>query len=87
VAAQRRAAASVILPLPATTGARAMAHTRLGQYEDATETSTDYARNLLENGRARATADGLTNIDFQEADAEALPFSDNSFDAMCRPSA
>ncbi len=45
-------------------------------------TSTDYAPNLLENGRARAVADGLPNIDFREADAEALPFVDNSFDAV-----
>jgi len=45
-------------------------------------TSTDYAPNLLANGRARAEADGLTNIEFKEADAEALPFADNSFDAV-----
>jgi ubiquinone/menaquinone biosynthesis C-methylase UbiE len=45
-------------------------------------TSTDYAQNLLANGRARAEADGLTNIEFKEADAEALPFDDNSFDAV-----
>jgi ubiquinone/menaquinone biosynthesis C-methylase UbiE len=45
-------------------------------------TSTDYAPNLLENGRSRAIADGLPNIDFREADAEALPFTDNSFDAV-----
>ncbi len=44
-------------------------------------TSTDYAPNLLANGRARAEADGLT-IEFEEADAEALPFDDNSFDAV-----
>jgi ubiquinone/menaquinone biosynthesis C-methylase UbiE len=45
-------------------------------------TSTDYAPNLLANGRARAEADGLANIEFKEADAEALPFADNSFDAV-----
>jgi len=45
-------------------------------------TSTDYAPNLLENGRARAIAEGLPNIDFKEADAEALPFTENSFDAV-----
>jgi SAM-dependent methyltransferase len=44
-------------------------------------TSTDYVPALLERGRARATADGLT-IAFQEADAEALPFTDGSFDAV-----
>ena len=36
---------------------------------------------LLERGRARASADGLT-IEFREADAEALPFADGAFDAV-----
>jgi SAM-dependent methyltransferase len=44
-----------------------------------TVTSTDYVPSLLESGRARANADGLT-ITFQEADAESLPFADGSFD-------
>ena len=35
-------------------------------------TSTDYVPSLLERGRARAAAEGLT-VEFQEADAEALP--------------
>ena len=43
--------------------------------------STDYVPALLERGRVRAQADGLT-IDFKEADAEALPFGDASFDAV-----
>ena len=43
--------------------------------------STDYVSSLLEHGRARAAADGLT-IAFKEADAEALPFADGSFDAV-----
>ena len=43
--------------------------------------STDYVPSLLERGRARASAEGLT-IKFQEADAEALPFADGSFDAV-----
>lgn len=42
-------------------------------------TSTDYVPALLEKGRARAAAEGLA-IDFREADAEALPFPDASFD-------
>ena len=49
-------------------------------------TSTDYVPALLERGRARAAAEGLT-VEFQEADAEALPFADASFDAVSRPSA
>jgi ubiquinone/menaquinone biosynthesis C-methylase UbiE len=43
--------------------------------------STDYVPSLLERGRVRAAADGLS-IEFKEADAEALPFADASFDAV-----
>ena len=43
--------------------------------------STDYVPSLLERGRARASAEGLT-IKFQEAYAEALPFADSTFDAV-----
>ena len=43
--------------------------------------STDYVPSLLERGRARASAEGLA-IEFKEADAEALPFADASFDAV-----
>jgi SAM-dependent methyltransferase len=42
-------------------------------------TSTDYVPTLLEKGAARAQAEGLT-VQFQFADAEALPFADGSFD-------
>jgi SAM-dependent methyltransferase len=44
-------------------------------------TSTDYVSSLLESGRARALAEGH-DIQFQEADAENLPFPDASFDAV-----
>jgi ubiquinone/menaquinone biosynthesis C-methylase UbiE len=44
-------------------------------------TSTDYVPALLERGKARAAADGL-EIAFAEADAEALPFPDASFDVV-----
>jgi ubiquinone/menaquinone biosynthesis C-methylase UbiE len=44
-------------------------------------TSTDYVPALLENGRRRAEADRLP-IRFQEADAEALPFANASFDVV-----
>jgi len=43
--------------------------------------STDYVPSLLERGRLRAAADGLS-IEFREADAEALPFADSSFDVV-----
>src|SRR3981081_2572653 len=43
--------------------------------------STDYVGALLERGRERAEADGLAVV-FQEADAEALPFAEASFDVV-----
>src|ERR1700749_3648150 len=43
--------------------------------------STDYVPALLEQGRARASAEGLA-IGFMEADAESLPFDDASFDVV-----
>ena len=43
--------------------------------------STDYVPELLEQGRRRAAGDGLT-IQFQEADAENLPFADESYDVV-----
>ena len=43
--------------------------------------STDYVGALLERGRERAKADRLP-VTFQEADAEALPFADQSFDVV-----
>jgi ubiquinone/menaquinone biosynthesis C-methylase UbiE len=43
--------------------------------------STDYGPSLLERGRLRAAAEGLS-IEFKEADAEALPFADARFDAV-----
>jgi SAM-dependent methyltransferase len=42
-------------------------------------TSTDYVRALLDRGKERAAAERLS-VSFQEADAEALPFADGSFD-------
>ncbi|MBK6971759.1 MAG: methyltransferase domain-containing protein [Sterolibacteriaceae bacterium] len=44
-------------------------------------TSTDYVPALLDKGRVRAHADGLS-VQFQVADAEELPFDDGSFDAV-----
>ena len=44
-------------------------------------TSTDYVPALLERGKVRATAEGL-QMRFQEADAEALPYEDGSFDVV-----
>ena len=44
-------------------------------------TSTDYVPALLERGQARAASEGW-QIEFREADAENLPFDDNSFDTV-----
>ena len=43
--------------------------------------STDYVPALLERGRERAAAERL-DVEFRQADAEALPFADASFDAV-----
>jgi len=42
-------------------------------------TSTDYVQELLDQGRARADADGLL-VAYQQADAEKLPFANTYFD-------
>jgi ubiquinone/menaquinone biosynthesis C-methylase UbiE len=42
-------------------------------------TSTDYVEDSLQDGAARAEANGF-DVEFRHADAEALPFEDNSFD-------
>lgn len=44
-------------------------------------TSTDYVPALLEKGKARAAAEGLT-IQFEVADVEALPYPDARFDVV-----
>ena len=44
-------------------------------------TGIDYVPALLERGRSRADAEGVT-IEFLEGDAEAIPFPDDSFDAV-----
>jgi SAM-dependent methyltransferase len=44
-------------------------------------TGVDIASNWVERGRTRAQAEGL-RVRFEEADAEALPFEDASFDVV-----
>jgi ubiquinone/menaquinone biosynthesis C-methylase UbiE len=44
-------------------------------------TSTDYVPSLLERGKARADAERLA-VTFEVADAESLPYADDSFDVV-----
>lgn len=44
-------------------------------------TSTDYVPTLLKRGQERAAAEHLM-VEFREADAEALPFADASYDVV-----
>jgi enediyne biosynthesis protein CalE5 len=47
--------------------------------------ATDISPHMLEIASERVAAEGLSNIEFVEADAEALDFPENSFDAvLCR---
>jgi SAM-dependent methyltransferase len=63
---------------PALTAARAVA-------PGGKVVATDIAADMLEFGRERAAQAALTNVEFVEADAEALVFDDESFDAiLCR---
>jgi SAM-dependent methyltransferase len=66
-----------VLDVAAGTGNAALAAAR--RYCDVT--ATDYVPALLDRARERAAAERLA-ITIQEADAEALPFPDNSFDAV-----
>ncbi len=43
--------------------------------------SSDYVAALLERGKARASAEGLA-VQFEQADAENLPFEDGGFDVV-----
>jgi ubiquinone/menaquinone biosynthesis C-methylase UbiE len=66
-----------VLDVAAGNGNATLAAARRG----ARVTSTDYVQGLLDQGAARARAEGLT-VDFQVADAEALPFGDAQFDCV-----
>lgn len=48
-------------------------------------TATDLTPAMLKTAREFLTSKGITNVRYQEADAENLPFSDHSFDLVtCR---
>jgi len=71
------AAGEQVLDVAAGNGNASLAAARRG----CEVTASDYVPALLEGTRARAAAEGLT-IDVKEADAEALPFADATFDVV-----
>jgi SAM-dependent methyltransferase len=66
-----------VLDVATGTGNAAIAAARLG----CSAVGVDYVPELLEQGRRRAVAEGLS-VELREGDAEALPFSDGSFNAV-----
>ena len=70
-------AGQVVLDVAAGNGNASLAAAR----RHAVVTSTDYVQSLLDKGRARAQAENL-QIQFQLADAEALPFGKAAFDVV-----
>jgi SAM-dependent methyltransferase len=70
-------AGDAVLDVATGTGNAAIAAARCG----CEVTGIDYVEALLERGRERAAAEGLT-VTFTEADAEHLPYPDASFDTV-----
>jgi SAM-dependent methyltransferase len=70
-------AGSTVLDVASGSGNAAIAAARLG----GVVTAIDYVPALLERGRERAEAERL-RVDFRAGDAEAVPFPDESFDAV-----
>jgi SAM-dependent methyltransferase len=70
-------AGSTALDVATGSGNAALAAARLG----AVVTGIDYVPSLLERGRERAAAERL-GVKFSAGDAEAIPFADESFDAV-----
>lgn len=77
IARLRLAPGARALDLACGTGNLSLPAARAG----AVVTGVDIAPNLLATARARAAAEGL-NIQFDEGDAEALPYADASFDEV-----
>jgi ubiquinone/menaquinone biosynthesis C-methylase UbiE len=71
------AAGERVLDVAAGNGNASLAAARRG----AEVTATDYVPELLERAKARAAAEGLA-MEFEKADAEALPYKDGTFDVV-----
>jgi SAM-dependent methyltransferase len=69
--------ATRVLDVAAGNGNFAIAAAQRGAYV----TASDLTPKMIELGRARTAAEGL-DIDWQEADAEQLPFLDNHYDVV-----
>jgi SAM-dependent methyltransferase len=70
-------AGSQVLDVACGSGNAALAAARCG----CEVTGIDYVPALLERGRRRAEAEGVS-IDLREGDAESIPFADGQFDAV-----
>ncbi len=70
-------AGSRVLDVAAGTGNATVAAARLG----AQVTASDIAPAMVEKGRARTAAEGF-DVEWHEADAQALPFGDGEFDQV-----
>lgn len=66
-----------VLDVATGSGNAAIAAARLG----CVAVGVDYVPSLLDRGRIRALAEGL-DVELLEGDAEALPFADDTFDAV-----
>jgi ubiquinone/menaquinone biosynthesis C-methylase UbiE len=71
------AAGEQVLDVAAGNGNATLAAARRG----CAVTASDYVPELLDGTRARAASEGLT-IEVREADAEALPFADETYDVV-----
>ena len=69
-----------ILEVPIGTGVITMPMYR--KLPDADITCLDYSPDMMKNAQKRAEAMGISNITFQQGDAGALPFPDESFDIV-----
>jgi ubiquinone/menaquinone biosynthesis C-methylase UbiE len=76
----RPRAGAVVLDAGCGSGATARQIAR--RHPNATVTAVDSNPAFLEYAQARAASEGLANLTFEQADVQALPFADASFDSV-----